>query len=100
MCNGQRRLTAAFLGAILANICASYHATAAECGSASLYSPACCHEVERAGCPNQLSCLASVQNPCIYTGYYVGGSECSHCNARCGNQGTWGWDYSGRIFHR
>jgi hypothetical protein len=66
-----------------------------------LYAPATHCEAACAGCPNEVSCLATVQNPRYYTGYFVGGSEYSHRNGRpCGNEGTWGWDYSGHWFHR
>lgn len=87
--------------AIIAAGALVYPTRAAEHSTKSLYAPAGCEELQRAGCPNQLSGWANVQNPCFYTGYYVGGSASSHQNARqCRNQGTWGWDYSGRRITR
>jgi hypothetical protein len=76
-------------------------ARAAEHRTETLYSPACCEEVERAGCPRDVSRWARVQNPCFYTGYYLGGSAASDENVRqFWNQGTWGWDYSGKYIAR
>jgi hypothetical protein len=67
----------------------------------SLYAPANCCEVERAGFPAEQSCWAKWNNPCAYTGYYVGGSQSDNCNqGRCCNSGTWGWDYLGRTYLR
>ena len=80
---------------------AAYPMRAAEPSTKSLYAPAGCEELQRAGCPNEQSGWARVENPCRYTGYYVGGSVSSHQNMRqCCNQGTWGWDYSGRYIMR
>jgi hypothetical protein len=63
----------------------------------SLYAPACGCEIQRAGFPAEQSCLAAISNPCVYTGYFVGGSKCSNCNERgCCSSGTWGWDYLGK----
>jgi hypothetical protein len=44
---------------------------------------------------------AEPQRAWNYVGYYVGGGSptCKGC-PRPTSQGTWGWDYSGSIFHR
>jgi hypothetical protein len=68
---------------------------------ASLYDPASCHEIARAGYPHCLSILAIPSNTCAYDGYYVGGGALGCGNeCRCQDQGTWGWDYFGRCFTR
>lgn len=65
----------------------------------SLYAPAGYCEMKRAGFPAEQSYLAKSEDPCAYTGYYVGGSQSSNCNrGRCCNEGTWGWDYVGKCF--
>jgi hypothetical protein len=67
----------------------------------SLYAPACCHEVQRAGFPRCIADWAKPNNTCDYTGYYVGGGAYTYRNpCRCPYQGTWGWDYAGRIAPR
>jgi hypothetical protein len=67
----------------------------------SLYQPASCAEVERAGWPHCHWKWAEVQDECDYTGYYVGGgSSAIFGRGRCAEEGTWGWDYSGNWFHR
>jgi hypothetical protein len=67
----------------------------------SLYAPACCHEVQRAGCPRCVADWATPNDTCDYGGYYVGGGACRDRGpCRCPEQGTWGWDYRGRILPR
>src|SRR5581483_4428077 len=61
-----------------------------------------CHTDERAGYPREISKCAALSNTCEYYGYYVGGN----CVLKCKGggpgplQGTYGWDYSGKCFHR
>ena len=59
-------------------------------------------ELHRAGYPNRISRLAVPSNSCRYAGYYVGGTTpfWRHGNARCPDEGTWGWDYWGGKFKR
>src|SRR5262245_41064517 len=60
----------------------------------SLYAPATCHDVMRAGYPWHVGDWAKPTNTCAYSGYYVGGGSCRNRNdCRCPDQGTWGWDY-------
>ena len=64
----------------------------------SLYAPACCHELERAGYAHHVSPWAIPSNTSAYSGYYVGGGSHSYTGpARCADQGTWGWDFVGRC---
>lgn len=57
-----------------------------------------CHTFERAGYPNETSCLAKPGNRPEYCGYYVGGGcvlgphACTACPPTT-MQGTYGWDY-------
>jgi len=64
----------------------------------SLYAPASCCELQRAGCPQNVSPLAVPSNGPSYVGYYVGGGAwtCWSCR-QCPDQGTWGWDYQCRC---
>jgi hypothetical protein len=66
--------------------------------------PGCCIEDphQRAGNPQHVSCLAIPSNNASYVGYYVGGgSPLPRCaDARCVNEGTWGWDYRGFLIPR
>jgi len=63
----------------------------------SLYAPACCHEVKRAGHPWRRAPWAVPSNACAYDGYYVGGGAHTYRAAcRHEQEGTWGWDYVGR----
>jgi len=66
----------------------------------SLYAPPTIDDERRAGYPHELSRLARFENRCTYTGYYVGGGEKSNSNCRSIDDGTWGWDYFGRCYHR
>jgi hypothetical protein len=69
--------------------------------SASLYAPATCHDMCRAGCPRLVGSWAVPNNTCDYDGYYVGGGKSTYrCAGRGAHQGTWGWDYTGRLVPR
>ncbi len=73
----------------------------AEPAPCNLFQGACPAEVARAGWPRCWWCWAERQNPCDYTGYYVGGGAPgprSRDRARC--EGTWGWDYQGKHLKR
>jgi hypothetical protein len=71
----------------------------------SLYAPAGCHEVARAGNPACQAPWAIPTDPYRYAGYYVGGGAVPYgcfsgplrsCSSeRYRDQGTWGWDYVG-----
>jgi hypothetical protein len=66
----------------------------------SLYdAPSYC-EVQRAGDPRWIARWAKPQDPCKYDGYYVGGGawRYKHDGRTC-QQGTWGWDYTGKCLH-
>jgi hypothetical protein len=68
---------------------------------ANLYQPASCQENARAGWPWCFSIWARPQDPCEYTGYYIGGGAPGpRSRGRCPAEGTWGWDYEGRKFSR
>jgi hypothetical protein len=61
------------------------------------------HTHERAGMPLCVSGHAIPTNTPEYVGYYVGGGSCHGGDARCFEEGTFGWDYRGwhlprRIF--
>lgn len=83
-------------------VCAAVVALSAPASHAgNLYEAASCEEVARAGWPWCHWKWARLQNPCDYTGYYVGGGapgprSREHCNC----EGTWGWDYQGHNFKR
>lgn len=75
------------------------------CGSesypANLYQGASGAEVARAGWPWCSWVWARPQNPCEYTGYYVGGGAPGpRSRERCRDEGTWGWDYQGKKLPR
>lgn len=73
----------------------------AEAPPCNLYEGASCKEVARAGWPRCWWVWAERQDPCDYTGYYVGGGAPgprSRNHARC--EGTWGWDYQGKHLAR
>src|SRR5207249_1613117 len=54
------------------------------------------HTFERAGYPNEISCLAHPSDTGRYYGYYVGGgSPCRGGGPNWPAEGTWGWDYGG-----
>ena len=85
----------------LAMLSCSFAAVAYASNDVSLYAPASCHEIQRAGYPHCVSMLAIPSNTCAYDGYFVGGGALGvgkYC--RCEDQGTWGWDYFGRCFSR
>jgi hypothetical protein len=54
----------------------------------------------RTGYPREISCLAAPSDTGSYIGYYVGGGAPCRGDAPCAGEGTWGWDYSGCVFHR
>ncbi len=58
------------------------------------------HTMERAGHPDCISWLARPSSTSAYTGYYVGGGSPCKGMPPGPEQGVWGWDYSGRFFHR
>jgi hypothetical protein len=68
---------------------------------ASLYAPASTCEVRRAGYPWRVGDWAQPNDTCDYDGYYVGGGACRYrTKGHCSQQGTWGWDYTGRFAPR
>lgn len=58
------------------------------------------HTMARAGNPDCISRLARPSNTAANIGYYVGGGSPCKGMPPGPEQGTWGWDYSGRCFHR
>ncbi len=75
--------------------------SARESAPVNLYQPASCEEVARSGWPWCHWKWAQVQNPCDYTGYYVGGGAPGpRSREHCRDEGTWGWDYQGQKFNR
>jgi hypothetical protein len=59
-----------------------------------------CHTLERAGFPNTLARHVEPTNAGDSHGYYVGGGGGHGSGARCRNEGTFGWDYTGVHFPR
>jgi hypothetical protein len=59
----------------------------------------CCQDGHtRAGNPQSVARYARPSYTCRrYGGYYVGGGAPYHGDARCPDEGTWGWDYFGII---
>ena len=55
--------------------------------------------MERAGNPECISSTPAVGDARLH-GYYVGGGSPCIGSPNGPQQGTWGWDYSGRFFHR
>ncbi len=51
-----------------------------------------------AGWPQCLSPLARPSYGCHEWGGFVGGGAPVHGDYRCSHEGTWGWDYHGRLF--
>ncbi len=54
----------------------------------------------RAGCPQ---CVAGYARPSVnkhYLGYYVGGGAAIRGEGRCLDEGVWGVDYRGGVWHR
>jgi len=67
----------------------------------SLYAPPSSLEVERAGKPGCHFFWAQRQVDRDYAGYYVGGGAAAGCSrGQFEEEGTWGWDYTGRLFKR
>ncbi len=52
----------------------------------------------RAGWPQCVSQWARPSYGCHESGCYVGGGAPVHGDCRCSHEGTWGWDYHGRLF--
>jgi hypothetical protein len=57
-----------------------------------------CSRHATAGNPLCLSRWARPSYGCHESGCYVGGGAPFHGDARCAHEGTWGWDYHGRLF--
>lgn len=53
-----------------------------------------------AGWPQCVSPWARPSFGCYEGGYYVGGGAPAHGDYRCAHEGTWGWDYNGRLFNK
>lgn len=51
-----------------------------------------------AGWPQCVSRIARPSIGCHESGYYVGGGAAVCGDARCTHEGTFGWDYHGRLF--
>ena len=51
-----------------------------------------------AGWPQCVSHIARPSIGCHESGYYVGGGAVFGGDARCTHEGTFGWDYNGRLF--
>ena len=54
----------------------------------------------RAGWPQCVAPWARTSFGGHESGYYVGGGAPFHGDARCWEEGTWGWDYNGRLFDK
>jgi hypothetical protein len=54
----------------------------------------------RAGNPQCIARHAQPSNTPSDSGYYVGGGAPFHGQPRFSDEGTWGWDYSGRFLDR
>ncbi len=59
-----------------------------------------CDNMERAGNPQTLSHWLEPTNTNEWCGQYVGGGGGHGAGPRCRTEGTWGWDYTGRIYPR
>ena len=60
-----------------------------------------CECQDRHACAGWPQCVAPWARPsygCHEWGYYVGGGAAAHGDCRCSHEGTWGWDYHGRLF--
>ncbi len=53
-----------------------------------------------AGWPQCVSRWARPSSSCHESGYYVGGGAVFGGDARCTHEGTFGWDYNGRLFQK
>ena len=51
-----------------------------------------------AGWPHCISRWARPSYGCHESGCYVGDGPPFHGDSRCAHEGTWGWDYHGRLF--
>lgn len=60
-----------------------------------------CESHDRHACAGWPQCVAPWAHPsygCHEWGGYVGGGAPVHGDCRCSHEGTWGWDYHGRLF--
>src|SRR5712691_1746294 len=60
----------------------------------------CCARHYRAGWPQSVAPWARPSFGDHECGYYVGGGAPFHGDSRCWDEGTWGWDYHGRLFDK
>lgn len=54
----------------------------------------------RAGWPQCVAPWARASFGPYESGGYIGGGAPFHGDCRCGHEGTWGWDYNGRLFNK
>ena len=60
-----------------------------------------CECQDRHACAGWPQCVSPWARPSYgghEWGYYVGGGAAAHGDYRCSHEGTWGWDYHGRLF--
>jgi len=60
-----------------------------------------CERYDRHACAGWPQCISRWARPsygCHEWGCYVGGGAPFHGEGRYGHEGTWGWDYHGRLF--
>ncbi len=63
-----------------------------------------CERYDRHACAGWPQCLSRWARPSYppladhESGCYVGGGAPFHGDGRCAHEGTWGWDYHGRLF--
>jgi hypothetical protein len=57
-------------------------------------------EETRAGHPQEVRHLAAPSDTGHYIGYQVGGGATLYGRGPTEEEGVWGWDYSGVVFHR
>ncbi len=87
------RRIALFVIGILVSSCAAIQANDHHCDTCERYD-----RHARAGWPQCISRWARPSYGCHESGCYVGGGAAFHGDARCTHEGTWGWDYHGRLF--
>jgi hypothetical protein len=62
-----------------------------------------CEFQNRHACAGWPQCISPWARPtygCHEGGYYVGGGAFHNGDYRCAHEGTWGWDYYGRLFNK
>jgi hypothetical protein len=62
-----------------------------------------CRSADRHAIAGWPQCVAPWAKPSFgghEYGYYVGGGAAWHGDGRCPHEGTWGWDYHGRLFQK